>query len=280
MLKIGCHLSTKRGFLNMAEEIVSIDGNTFQYFTRNPRGGAQKELDIKDINAFKEYAAKNDIQPLCAYAPYDVEPASSDKARRDFALMVLSEDLARLQELGEGFYLIRPGSAPDIDESQALENIADALNECMNPSQRTIVLLDTMAGEGHQVGYTFKQLAKIIDGVKLKDKVGVCLDASAVWAQGYDIVDDLDGVLDEFDSTVGLNRLYAVHLNDPKETKGSKVDRHARIGEGKIGFEALSAIVNNPRLSKVSFYLEEPESNLVIYERDISRFKNAYACHA
>lgn len=276
MLKIGCHLSTKRGFLEMAKETISIKGNTFQYFTRNPRGGAQKMLDIKDIDAYKGYAEEHGIDVLCAYAPYVLEPASSDMARKDFTLMVMSEDLARLEEIPGQFYLIRPGSTPGIDEGSAIKNVADVVNKALTPSMSSMVLLDTMAGEGSQIGFTFEQLAKIIDAIDLDDKVGVCMDSSAVWASGYDIASDLDGVLSEFDQLIGLEKLKAVHLNDSKEALGSHVDRHARIGEGTIGFEALSAMANHPKLSDVAFYLEEPDSDLVVYEHDIARFQKAY----
>lgn len=276
MLKIGCHLSTKRGFLEMAKETISIKGNTFQYFTRNPRGGAQKKLDIKDIHAYKGYAEEHGIDVLCAYAPYILEPASSDMARKDFTLMVMSEDLARLEEIPGQFYLIRPGSAPGIDGGSAIKNVADVVNKALTPLMSSMVLLDTMAGEGSQIGFTFEQLAKIIDAIDLDDKVGVCMDSSAVWASGYDIASDLDGVLSEFDQLIGLEKLKAVHLNDSKEALGSHVDRHARIGEGTIGFEALSAMTNHPKLSDVAFYLEEPDSDLVVYEHDIVRFQKAY----
>ncbi len=276
MLKIGCHLSTKRGFLEMAKETISIKGNTFQYFTRNPRGGAQKKLDIKDIHAYKGYAEEHGIDVLCAYAPYILEPASSDMARKDFTLMVMSEDLARLEEIPGQFYLIRPGSAPGIDGGSAIKNVADVVNKALTPLMSSMVLLDTMAGEGSQIGFNFEQLAKIIDAIDLDDKVGVCMDSSAVWASGYDIASDLDGVLSEFDQLIGLEKLKAVHLNDSKEALGSHVDRHARIGEGTIGFEALSAMTNHPKLSDVAFYLEEPDSDLVVYEHDIARFQKAY----
>lgn len=276
MLTLGCHLSTKEGYLFMAREAVSINANTFQYFTRNPRGGAVKAIDPKDIEAYKAYAAEHGIRTICGYAPYDVEPASSDRARRDFTLMVLAQDLARLEDIPGQLYLVRPGSAPEISEQQAIANVSEAFDKTLSATQTTTVLLDTMAGEGEQVGSTFEQLAAMIDGVKLKEKMGVCLDTSAVWAAGYDIAGDLDGVLDRFDRTIGLERLRAVHLNDSKEELGSHVDRHAPIGEGKIGFEALSALVNSPRLRDVAFYLEEPHSTLVTYERDVARFQKAY----
>ncbi|MCI9129556.1 MAG: deoxyribonuclease IV [Eggerthellaceae bacterium] len=276
MLTIGCHLSKREGYLFMAKEAASIDANTFQYFTRNPRGGAQAELDQKDVEAYRAFAKEHGITQVCGYAPYDVEPANPDIQKKDFTLMVMSEDLARLEEIPNQYYLVRPGSAPDVSADEAIQNVSDALNKTLHATQSTIVLLDTMPGEGHQVGYTFDQLAKMIDGVKLKDKVGICMDTAAVWAAGYDIKSDLDGVLDEFDAKIGLDKLYCLHLNDSKEELGSRVDRHAPVGEGNIGFDALSAITNSPRLAGRAFYLEEPHSTLVIYERDVARFRKAY----
>lgn len=276
MLTIGCHLSTEKGFYHMAEEAVSINANTFQYFTRNPRGGAVRAIDEKDIAKYKEYAAANGIDIIMGYAPYDVEPASSDQSVRDFANMVLSEDLARMEEIPGQYYLVRPGSAPEISEEEACQNISDTFNKVATSSMSTTMLIDTMAGEGHQVCYKFEQIANVLDNVRLKDKFGFCLDCSAVWAAGYDIVNDLDGVLSDIDKTIGLDRLKAIHLNDSKEDCGSRVDRHARIGEGKIGFEALSAITNHPSLKDLAFYLEEYDSTLVVYERDVARFRKAY----
>lgn len=276
MLTLGCHLSTKEGYLFMAKEAVSIDANTFQYFTRNPRGGAVKKLDPKDIEAYRQYAAEHGIQTICGYAPYDVEPANPEMSKRDFTLMVLAEDLARLEDIPGQYYLVRPGSAPGISVDKAIANVSEAFNKTLTATQTTTVLIDTMAGEGEQVGSSFQQIAAMIDGVKLQDKMGVCLDTSAVWAAGYDIAGDPEGVLDEFDRTIGLDKLKAVHLNDSKEKRGSRVDRHAPIGEGEIGFDALAALTNNPRLQHAAFYLEEPHSTLVIYERDVQRFRTAY----
>lgn len=276
MLTLGCHLSRRGGFLKMAEEAISIKANTFQYFTRSPRGGAQAKLDEKDVKAYLAYVGEHGLHDILAYAPYDTDPATDKMHERDFALMVYSEDLARLAEVEGSLYLIRPGSRLGLTVEEGVREVADALNKVITPSQKTCVLLDTMAGEGTQVGSTFEQLAAIIDQVELSDHVGVCLDAAALWAEGHDIVNDLDGVLDAFDKTVGLSRVRAMHLNDATHELGSHVDRHARIGSGKIGFEALAAIINNPRLASVPFYLEEPDSTLVIYEHDIARFQEAY----
>ncbi len=276
MLTIGCHLSTKGGYLEMAKEALSINANTFQYFTRNPRGGAQKALDEKDIDAYKKFAAENNIEVICAYAPYDVEPANPNMDRRDFTLMVLSEDLLRLQSIPGQLYLVRPGSAPEVDEETAIQNVSDAFNKTLSKDLNTTVLIDTQAGEGHQVGYSFEQIAKMLDGIELKDKMGVCIDCAAIWAAGYDIVNDLDGVLTQFDQAIGLNKLKAIHLNDSKEKLGSRVNRHARIGKGQIGFDALAAVMNHPSLQDIPFYIEEPDSTLVVYEHDVEKFKLAY----
>ncbi len=276
MLTIGCHLSRRKGFLEMAQEAASVNANTFQYFTRNPRGGAQADEKESDIAAYQQFAQAHGIKTALAYAPYSADPATDHQNTRDFAIMVYAEDLARLEQLPGHNYLIRPGSALEEKPEAAIAECASALNEVITPQQTTRVLLDTMAGEGTQIGRNFEQLAQIIAQVKHADHMGVCLDTAAVWAEGYDIVNDLDGVLDQFDKTIGLDKLLAVHLNDSKYDLGAHVDRHARIGEGKIGFDALAALMNSPRLAGVPFYLEEPDSTLVIYEHDIARFQEAY----
>ena len=276
MLTIGCHLSKHRGYAEMAREAASIHANTFQYFTRNPRGSKQAELDAKDVREYRALLAEHGIRDVLAYAPYDTDPATAKMSERDFALMTYAEDLAQLAELEVPMYLVRPGSRLDISVDEGLADVADALNKVITPSQTTLVLLDTMAGEGSQVGTSFEQLAAIIGQVKLADHVGVCFDCAGVWAEGYDLVNDLDGVLSQFDQTIGLDKLKAVHLNDATHERGSHVDRHARIGEGKIGFDALAALVNHPKLAGVPFYLEEPDSTLVIYEHDVARFQQAY----
>lgn len=276
MLTIGCHLSKRRGYLEMAKEAASIHANTFQYFTRSPRGSKQADLDAKDVREYLAFAQEHGIHDVLAYAPYDTDPATNKMSERDFALMTYAEDLAQLAELEVPAYLVRPGSRMGISVEEGLADVAGALNKVITPSQKTMVLLDTMAGEGTQVGTSFEQLASIIDQVKLAEHVGVCFDCAGVWAEGYDIVNDLDGVLDQFDRTIGLSKLRAVHLNDATHERGSHVDRHARIGEGKIGFDALAALVNHPKLAGVPFYLEEPDSTLVIYEHDVARFQEAY----
>ena len=275
MLTIGCHVSDKGGYLRMAEEAVSIDANTFQFFTRNPRGGAQKALDPQDIEAFKEYAPQHGIEVILGYAPYTVNPASGKQTERDFTMMVLAEDLARMEETPQAWYTLQPGEALDQPVDQALDNVANALNDVITPSQTACVLLQTMAGSGTEVGSTFEQLAAILNKVRLQDHVGVLLDACRVWGAGYDIVDDLDGVLEELDQVIGLDKLLAIHLNDSEVDRGSHVDRHAPIGKGKIGFDALAAMVNHPQLRDLPFYLEAPHATLEKYGRDIERFRKA-----
>ncbi len=272
MFTIGCHLSTKKGFLHMAQETVSMQGNTFQYFTRNPRGGHIKEIDPTDITAYKAYADQHDIKTLMAYAPYDIEPASNDLKKRDFALLVMAEDMARTEEIPHQMYLVRPGSALGQPKEQALANVASAINQTLTPAQTTKLLICTMPGEGTQIGSSFEELATIFAHIDLVEHVGICLDASAVWACGYDIVNDLDGVLDEFDKSIGLHNLCAIHLNDCKEPCGSRAVRHTRIGEGAIGFDTLAALVTNPRTATCAFYLEEPGDDLAIYTEDLARF--------
>lgn len=275
MLTLGCHLSKKGGFLQMAEEAISINANTFQYFTRNPRGGAVAAPDPADIAAFNTYAAQNGISHVCGYAPYDVEPANPAPEKKTFALSVIKEDLATLEEIPGQYYLLRPGSAPGISKDDAIKCLQDVLNETLPVANSTTVLLDTMPGEGTQIGTTFEELALILNGVRQQGKLGVLLDASAVWAAGYDIKNNLDGVLDKFDSKIGLSRLFALHLNDPKEPCGSHVDRHAPIGEGQLGIDALRTLTTNQRLQDKAFYLEEPHATLETYAEDIKRIRSA-----
>lgn len=272
MLTLGCHLSTHYGYARMAEEADSIQANTLQYFTRNPRGGRQRELDQKDIDAFNEYVAAHGIVDPMGYAPYDLEPGQDDMAKQDFARMVMMEDLARLSLMPGSRYLLRPGSAEKTPKETALANVASVLSHVLEGRSDVPLLLVNMAGEGTQIGNTFEELATIIDGVS-DANVGVCLDTSSAFAMGYDIVGDLDGVLKQFDDAIGLDRLMAVHLNDIKENAGQHADRHARIGEGKIGFDALAALTVHPKLRDLPFYLEEPNADLVMYERDIQRIR-------
>lgn len=275
MFTIGCHLSKKKGLLIMAEAAASIGANAIQFFTRNPRGGHERALDQRDLQRFQIFSKEHGIKHVLAYAPYTLEPASADMKQHDFAAMVMAEDLAQLEAMPGQGYLLRPGSAGDQTAEEAMGRLVATLNETLAPTQSTTLLLYTMPGSGTQICSQFEELASVIDGVELADHVGVCLDASAAWAAGYDIAHDLDGVLEKFDKAVGLERLKAVHLNDCKEACGDRADRHARIGEGKIGFEALSAMTNHPALKDLPFYLEEPLGTLSVYSEDIARFTEA-----
>lgn len=277
MFTIGCHLSTEEGYLHMAKEAVSINANTFQFFTRNPRGGHAKALDPKDIEAFRAYASNHGIEVIMGYAPYTVNPATDHQSEHDFTMMVLAEDLARMEETPHMLYTLQPGSALGLSVDDALANVAGALNEVVTPSQTTRVLLETMSGSGTEVGSTFEQLATILAKVTLRDHVGVCFDACRVWGAGYDIVDDLDGVIEEFDRTIGLDSLHAIHLNDSQDTCGSHKDRHAPIGEGHIGFDALAALTNHPQLRDIPFYLEAPRPTVSEYGNAIEKLRSAHA---
>ncbi len=276
MFTIGCHLSSAKGYLHMAKDAVSIDANTFQFFTRNPRGGRAKAIDPKDIAAFAAYAPEHGIERILAHAPYTLNPASDKQQTRDFALMVLAEDLGRMEETPHQLYNMHPGSAVGQPCEVAIAKIADALNQSLLPHQTTTLLLETMAGKGSEIGGTFEELAAIIAPVELESHVGVCLDTCHVWDAGYDIVGDLDGVLEEFDRVIGLDRLHAIHLNDSMNARGSHKDRHARIGEGEIGFKALAAVTNHPKLRDLPFYLETPNPDLAGYAEEIAALRRAH----
>lgn len=276
MFTIGCHLSSAKGYLHMAKDAVSIDANTFQFFTRNPRGGRAKAIDPKDIAAFAAYAPEHGIERILAHAPYTLNPASDKQQTRDFALMVLAEDLGRMEETPHQLYNMHPGSAVGQPCEVAIAKIADALNQSLLPHQTTTLLLETMAGKGSEIGGTFEELAAIIAQVELESHVGVCLDTCHVWDAGYDIVGDLDGVLEEFDRVIGLDRLHAINLNDSMNARGSHKDRHARIGEGEIGFKALAAVTNHPKLRDLPFYLETPNPDLAGYAEEIAALRRAH----
>ena len=276
MFTIGCHLSSAKGYLHMAKDAVSIDTNTFQFFTRNPRGGRAKEIDPSDVSAYTAFAADHGITRILAHAPYTLNPASDKQQTRDFALMVLAEDLGRMEETPHQMYNMHPGSAVGQSPEAAMAKIAEALNESLLPVQTTTLLLETMSGKGSEIGGTFEQLAAIIEQVDLSDHVGVCLDTCHVWDAGYDIVGDLDGVIDEFDRVLGLDRLRAIHLNDSQNARGSHKDRHARIGEGEIGFDALAAVTNHPKLRDLPFYLETPNPTLQGYGEEIAALRHAH----
>lgn len=257
-LKIGCHSSAAKGYVHMAEEAAEIDADTFAFFTRNPRGGRSKALDEKDIEAFLKKAEENHLQTLVAHAPYTMNACSATKKTRDFAFLAMKEDLARMEYTPGNYYNFHPGSHTGQGSEKGIELIAEVLNETMQPDQQTIVLLETMAGKGSEVGGRFEELAEIIDRVNLKDKIGVCMDSCHVSDAGYDIINDLDGVLKEFDRVVGLDKLKALHLNDSLNPPGSHKDRHAKIGEGHLGKETFRNIVQHPILRGLPMILETP----------------------
>ncbi len=276
MLTIGCHLSSAKGYRKMAEEAASINANTFQFFTRNPRGGKAKAIDPADIEAFAELSSQVGIRVFLAHAPYTLNPAASKPETREFALAVLADDLLRMENTPGQLYNMHPGCHVGQGSEAAVEKIADALNQVLRPDQTTTLLLETMAGKGTEVGRTFEELAAIIERVELAEKVGVCLDTCHVWDGGYDIVGNLDGVLEEFDRVIGLDRLHAVHLNDSKNPLGAHKDRHAPIGEGCIGFEALSAVTKHPALRDMPFFLETPHDALPEWGEEISALRAAW----
>ncbi|HYE68513.1 MAG TPA: deoxyribonuclease IV [Anaerovoracaceae bacterium] len=275
MLNIGCHLSTSKGFVHMGKEALSIDANTFQFFTRNPRGSKAKGIDENDVRGLLKIMEDNDFAPLVAHAPYTLNPCSADQRTKDFALEVLIDDLVRMEHLPNNFYNFHPGSHVGQGTEKGIDLIADALNFILTPSQTTIVLLETMSGKGSEVGSNFQELRAIIEKVKLDQKVGVCLDVCHVHDAGYDIVNDLDGVIDEFDRIVGLERLRAIHLNDSKNPLSSHKDRHAKIGEGAIGLKATTSIINHPKLRRLPFVLETP-NEVPGYAQEIKILRKAY----
>lgn len=258
MLNIGCHLSTAKGFLAMGRDALSIGANTFQFFTRNPRGGQAKAIDPDDLAAFLALAAEHEFAPLLAHAPYTLNPCSADENTRRFALETMQDDLARMERLPGNLYNFHPGSHVGQGEDAGIGLIVAQLNAVLTPELTTTVLLETMAGKGSEVGRTFEELRRILDGVVLHEKMGVCLDTCHVNDAGYDIVNDLDSVLETFDRVIGLDRLRAIHLNDSMNPLGARKDRHERIGHGHLGLEAITRIINHPALRHLPFLLETP----------------------
>lgn len=276
MFTIGCHLSIAKGFAAAGRDAGAIGANTFQFFTRNPRGGKAKPLDADDLAAFADVRKQFGIERILAHAPYTLNPSSSKPKTREFALQVLADDLDRMERIMPGqLYNMHPGAHVGQGPEAAIEMIADTLNAVLAPEQTTTLLLETMAGKGSEVGRTFEEIAAIIDRADLADHVGVCLDTCHVWDGGYDIVGNLENVLDEFDRIIGLARLRAIHLNDSKNPCAAHKDRHEKLGEGFIGFEALAAVVNHPKLRNLPFYLETPHDKLDGYAQEIARLKEA-----
>lgn len=275
MLKIGCHLSASGGYMHMAKEILSIGGNTFQFFTRNPRGGNAKPVDEADAAAFRAFAAENGIGIILAHAPYTLNGCSADPGIRDFAKRTMADDLRRMEYVPGNLYNFHPGSHVGQGTEAGITMIAEMLNGILTRGMTTTVLLETMAGKGSEVGSRFEELREIIDRVELKEKMGVCMDTCHVSDAGYDIIHDLDGVLAEFDRTVGLDRLKAVHINDSKNPPGARKDRHEKIGEGTLGTETILRVMRHEALRELPFYLETP-NELDGYEREIRMLKELY----
>lgn len=276
MLRIGCHLSSAKGFLAMGKDAVKINANTFQFFTRNPRGGKAKPLDVKDMEEYINYAKEHDIRNILAHAPYTLNACAKDEGLRTFAKETMMDDLKRLSYLPESMYNFHPGSHVQQGTEQGIAYIAQMLNEILTPEQKTIVLLETMAGKGTEVGRSFEELRAILDKVDLQEKMGVCLDTCHVYDAGYDIVNHLDDVLEAFDQIIGLEKLRAIHLNDSKNPFESHKDRHEKIGEGSIGLEAMVQIINHPRLKNLPFFLETP-NELSGYAAEIALLKLRFA---
>lgn len=258
MLKIGCHLSASDGYLAMGKTANRIDANTFAFFTRNPRGGAAKQINEGDAASFCELSKQTGISDLVAHSPYTLNPCSKDEHLRTFAKETMQDDLRRMEYTPGNFYNFHPGCHTGQGEEIGIRQIADMLNAILTPEQTTTVLIETMAGKGSEMGKTFEEIREIIDRVSLSEKVGVCLDTCHVWDAGYDIKNDLDGVLQKFDQAIGLSRLRAIHLNDSMNPIGARKDRHALIGKGEIGFDALVRVLNHPKLCTLPFILETP----------------------
>lgn len=275
MLNIGCHLSASKGFTNMAKEAISINANTFQFFTRNPRGFAAKDLNESDIESFKKLSEENNFSQILAHAPYTLNPSSADEKVRDLALRIMKDDLERMEHIPGNLYNFHPGSHVGQGAQKGIELTAELLNKVLDKKQTTTVLLETMSGKGSEIGRSFEEIQKIIELVDIKENIGVCLDTCHVYDAGYDIAQNLDGVLDEFDSVIGLGRLKAIHLNDSKNPFESHKDRHEKIGEGFLGLDVLSGVLNNPRLKGIPVLLETP-NELDGYAKEIKLLREKY----
>ena len=275
MLNIGCHLSASKGYEAMGKQALEIGANTFQFFTRNPRGGRAKELDPADAQKLMDMMKENSFAPILAHAPYTLNCCSKDENTRRFALETMTDDLKRMEYTPGNMYNFHPGSHVGQGADVGIEMIAETLNTAMFDTMNTTVLLETMAGKGTEVGRSFEELSRILELVDRKEKMGVCLDTCHVSDAGYDIVNDLDGVLEEFDKIIGIKYLKAVHLNDSKNPLGAHKDRHEKIGEGFIGTDAFERIINHPVLKKLPFYLETP-NELDGYAKEISLLRSLY----
>lgn len=261
MSYIGSHISSSKGYLAMGKQALKLGANTFAFFTRNPRGGTVKPLDEKDVTAYNELAREHGFGPVVAHAPYTYNACAPKEDLRDFARRSMREDLARLEYTPGNYYNFHPGSHVGQGIETGIQLIADLLNEVLWPEMQTTVLLETMAGKGSEVGSSFEELRAIMDRVRLPEKLGVCLDTCHVWDAGYDIVNDLDGVLQQFDRVIGLEKLKAIHTNDSQNLLGARKDRHARIGEGQLGKDAFRRLVCHPAVKNLPFVLETPNDD-------------------
>ncbi|MDO5826109.1 MAG: deoxyribonuclease IV [Methanosphaera sp.] len=275
MFIIGSHLSINKGFENIGLEALSIDANTFQFFPRSPRGGKAKELDLEDIERFKNVRDNSNIDVILAHAPYVINLASKSEKTRQNAYELFEDDLKRLSYLPNNMYNFHPGSHVGQGADKGIEFISNSLNNLITDDLKTTILLETMAGKGTEIGRTFDELQSIIDMVNMDEKIGVCLDTCHVYDAGYDIVNDLEGVLDEFDDVIGLDRLKAIHLNDSMYGLNSHKDRHEKIGEGEIGLEAIVNIINHKKLKKLPFFLETP-NDVEGYKEEIKLLRGLY----
>lgn len=276
MLNIGCHLSASKGFENMGLEALEIHANTFQFFTRNPRGGKAKEIDESDVNKLLKIMKENNFAKILAHAPYTLNLCSADKGIREFAKNTMADDLKRMEYLPNNMYNFHPGSHVGQGIETGINYIVEALNEILSKNQSTTVLLETMSGKGSEVGSKFEEIKEIIDRVESDKKLGVCFDTCHVNDAGYDVVNNLDSVLEEFDKIIGLDRLKAIHINDSMNPLGAHKDRHQKIGEGYIGLEAFERIINHPKLRKLPFYLETPHDDIKGYAKEIEVLRNLY----
>ena len=273
MVYLGCHLTSAKGYEHMAKDAISIGADTLQFFTRNPRGGAAKDIDAADVDRFLKLSAQHDFGRIVAHAPYTLNPCSKEAKTREFAHMVMTDDLQRMEYVPGNYYNFHPGSHVGQGTETGIRMIADMLNDIMKSEQTTTVLLETMAGKGSEIGGRFEELRAIIDRVNLKDKIGVCLDTCHVHDAGYDIVNNLDGVLSEFDRVIGLSRLKALHINDSKNPMGAHKDRHACIVEGFLGKEAFIKVITHPLLQGLPCILETPQESLQGYGEEIKMLR-------
>lgn len=276
MLKIGCHLSISSGYVAAGKVAKSIDANTFQFFSRNPRGSSARAVDKKDIDAFNIYASENGLLPTLAHAPYTLNACSADLKVRDFAKMVMASDLSTMELLPNNYYNFHPGSHTGQGAAMGIDLIVGLLNDIMTEDMTTTILLEAMSGKGSEVGRSFEELAEIINRCNHKDKMGVCLDTCHVYSAGYDIVGDLDGVLEKFDNLIGLDKLKAIHLNDSMMPFGSHKDRHEKIGDGTIGAKAIVEFINHKALKKLPYYLETP-NEIDGYAKEIAFLRENYS---